>query len=138
VYSILFACLGLAFVSSVARATSNYAYKPSENGVITDGVSPNGQYSIATHGEGELGYAKFHVYLINAKTGKRIGPLEEIKETLDTGPDAFYARWSADSSQVAIRYRVDRHSAMEVRYRIANQSAHLISGPSKVAALRFE
>jgi hypothetical protein len=44
----------------------------------------SGQYSIATDGEGELGHDHFHVYLMDARTGKKVGPLEEIKDTLDT------------------------------------------------------
>jgi hypothetical protein len=49
--------------------------------------------------------------------GRKIGPLEEIKDTLDTGADAFYAKWSAHSTEVAIRYRI---------------------GPSKSDGLRFD
>ena len=45
-------------------------------------------------------------------TGKKIGPLEEIKDNLDTGADAFYAKWSSDSKEVAIRYRIDRREAL--------------------------
>ena len=85
-----------------ALATSTYEYKPGEYVVITDGKSPNGEHSIAAHGEGEYGDENFHLYLMDAKSGKRIGPLEEVKDTLDTGADAFTAKWSADSSEVSI------------------------------------
>jgi hypothetical protein len=129
--------IGIFFATAVAHATSNHSYKPGEFGVIVDGLSPDGHYSIAAHGEGDFGYSNFHLYLMDARTGGKIGPLEEIKDTLDTGASAFYAHWSADSHQVAIRYRVDRHEAMEVRYRIADHRARLIAGPSKVPALRF-
>ncbi len=118
-----------------ADATSNYTYKPDEYVTIVDGQSPNGEYSVAAHGEGAYGYERFHIYLMDAKTKKPIGPLKEIKETLDTGADAFYARWSADSRQVSITYRVDRHVAVMVRYRIENGRAYLINGPSKVEGL---
>jgi hypothetical protein len=118
-----------------ADATSNYTYKPGEYVTIVDGQSPNGEYSVAAHGEGAYGYEHFHIYLMGAKTKKPIGPLKEIKETLDTGADAFYARWSADSRQVSITYRVDRHVAVMVRYRIENGRAYLINGPSKVEGL---
>ena len=118
-------------LSPVVRATSNYAYKPDEYVVIPDGLSPDGQYSIATHGEGALGYANFHVYLMDAKKGKKIGPLEEIKGTLDTGAGAFHAKWSDDSRQVVIRYRIDRHVTVAVRYRIEKGHAYRISGPTK-------
>jgi hypothetical protein len=58
--------------------------------------------------------------------------------TLDTGAEAFYAKWSADSREVAIRYRIDRREARMVRYRIENGRAKLLSGPVKVAELRFK
>jgi hypothetical protein len=119
-------------------ATSNQEYGPNEYAVIDGGLSPDRKHSIAAHGGGELGYSSFYIYLMNAVTGKKIGPLEEIKDNLDTGADAFYAKWSPDSKEVAIRYRVDRHEALEVRYRIDNGRAYLIKGPSRSDGLRFE
>jgi len=118
-----------------ARATSNYAYQPGEYVVIVDGQSPDGRYTIAAHGDGELGDDNFHLYLMDAQTDSKIGPLEEVKETLDTGADAFYAHWSADSRQVSISYRVERHVAAMIRYRIANRRAYPLSGPTRVAGL---
>lgn len=128
--------LSLTSFSSTARATSNYNYKPNEYVIINNGRSPSGRYSIAAHGEGELGYENFHIYLMNARTGKKIGPLEEIEGTLDTGASAFYAKWSADSSLVSITYRVDRHVAMIIRYRIKNGRGYRITGPTKVDQLK--
>ena len=125
----------VTLLSSSAHATSNYTYKPGEYVIVVDGRSPNGEYSVAAHGEGDFGYDHFHIYLMHGTTGKPIGPLEEIKDTLDTGADAFYAHWSADSRQVSITYRVDRHVAVMVRYRIDNGRALLISGPTKVEGL---
>ena len=125
----------LTILPSSADATSNYTYKRGEYVTIVDGRSSDGQYSIAAHGQGNYGYEHFHLYLMNAKTGKPIGPLQEIKETLDTGANAFYAHWSADSRQVSITYRIDRHVAVMVRYRIDNGRAHLIGGPTKVKGL---
>lgn len=128
--------LGLTLaMPPLADATSNQEYKPDEYVVITKGRAPNGQYSIAAHGEGDLGYDKFHLYLMDAATGKKIGPLTEIKDPLDTGADAFYAQWSADSREVSITYRVDRRVAMMVRYRIENRRATLINGPKKVSGI---
>jgi len=127
--SALSAGLAAIVLAPRAEATSNYEYKPNEYVVVNQGRSPDGKYSIATHGEGDDGYEHFHVYLMDAQKGTTIGPLEEIKDTLDTGADAFNARWSADSRQVAISYRVDRHAMMTIRYRIENRRAHRISGP---------
>lgn len=133
-------CLVVLSIAAIGfvYATSNREYEPNEYAVINGGLSPDRKYSIAAHGEGELGYDNFHIYLMNAATGKKIGPLEEIKDTLDTGADAFYAKWSPNSTEVAIRYRVDRREALEVRYRIAKGRAYLLHGPSKADGLRFE
>ena len=119
-------------------ATSNREYGPNEYPVVNGGLSPDRKYSIAAHGEGELGYDNFHIYLMDAATGKKIGPLEEIKDTLDTGADAFYAKWSPNSTEVAIRYRIDRREALEVRYRISKGRATLVHGPTKADGLRFD
>jgi hypothetical protein len=126
------------FAITTAFATSNHEYGPNEYVVIEGGLSPDHKYSIAAHGGGELGYDHFHIYLMNVATGKKIGPIEEIKDTLDTGADAFYAKWSANSTEVAIRYRIDRREALEVRYRIGNGRAFLIKGPAKSDGLRFD
>ena len=119
----------LVTFATSALATANYTYKPDEYVTITNGKSPDGRYSLATHGEGDLGYDNWHVYLMDARTGKKIGPLEEIKDPLDTAADAYYAEWAPDSSRVAITYRADRHIAGTIVYRIANRRAYLISGP---------
>ena len=129
--------LSAAAISSVF-ATSNREYGPNEYAVVDGGLSPDRKYSIAAHGGGELGYDNFHIYLMNAATGKKIGPLEEIKDTLDTGADAFYAKWSPSSTEVTIRYRIDRREFLEVRYRIAKGRAYLLKGPSKSDGLRFD
>ena len=131
---IALSALSISFV----LGTSNREYGPTEYVVIDGGLSPDRKYSLAAHGNGELGYGNFHIYLMNAVTGKKIGPLEEIKDNLDTGADAFYAKWSPNSTEVAIRYRIDRREALEVRYRIANGRAFLIKGPSKSDGLRFD
>ena len=121
----------VGFAASVF-ATSNYEYQPGEYVTITGGVSPDGRYAIATHGEGDLGYDNWHVYLMNARTGKKIGPLEEITDPLDTAADAYVAEWSPDSGTVAITYRADRHVGVKIVYRIANRRAYLISGPTQM------
>jgi dipeptidyl aminopeptidase/acylaminoacyl peptidase len=113
-------------------ATSNYDYKPGEYVTITGGTSPDGRYLIATHGDGELGYENWHIYLMDAISGKRIGPLEEIRDPLDTAADGYVAKWSPDSSRVAITYRADRHVAVTIVYRIANRRAYLLSGPTRI------
>jgi hypothetical protein len=128
---VLFSILLLPITA--ALATSNYEYGPDEYVTVSNGISPDGKFAITAHGRGELGYDDFHLYLTDAITGKKIGPLEEITETLDTGADAFAARWSKDSQQVTIVYRVDRHAPLKaISYRIVGRRAQRIKGPFDV------
>jgi hypothetical protein len=114
-------------------ATSNYNYGVDEYVTIIDGLSPDGKHAITAHGEGDLGYQNFHIFLTNAVTGKKVGPLEEIVETLDTGAESFCALWSKDSQRVTIFYRVSRHEPIkEVSYRLARARAFVIKGPADV------
>jgi hypothetical protein len=118
-----------------AFATSNYEYGPDEYVTVANGISPDGQYAITAHGGGKLGYDNFHLYLMDASTGKNFGPLEEIVETLDTRANAFSAKWSTDSTQVIIIYRVDRHAPLKaVTYRIAVRRARCIKRPLDVTS----
>ena len=126
-----------AFVLPItfALATSNYQYGRDEYVTVATGISPDGQYAITAHGGGELGYDNFHLYLTDVRTGKNFGPLKEIIETLDTGANAFSAKWSSDSKQVTIIYRVDRHAPLKaVKYRIAGRRARCIKGPFNVTS----
>jgi hypothetical protein len=123
----------LVLPTTFALATSNYEYSPHEYVTIANGISPDEKYAITAHGGGELGYDNFHLYLTDAITGKNIGPLEEIIETLDTGANAFAAKWSNDSKQVIIIYRVDRHAPLKaVSYRVDCRRARCIKGPFDV------
>lgn len=116
-----------------ARATWNYEYGPDEYVTVAKGISPDGKIAITAHGNGELGDENFHLYLTDAGTGKKIGPLEEIKEFLDTAGPAFAAQWSSDSQQVTIVWRVDRHEPLKaVSYRITGRRAQKIKGPFNV------
>jgi hypothetical protein len=134
--ALAFASISFGSFLPCARAASNYTYQPGEYLVIVDGRSPDGRYAIAAHGDGEDGYDNFHLYLMDAQTNRKIGPLEEVDETsFETGPDAFYAHWSTDSRQVSITYRADRHVAVMIRYRIADGRAYRLSGPTRVAGL---
>jgi len=121
---------GLFLHAGVALATSNYEYGADEYVTIEKGMSPDGKYAITAHGGGDDGYDHFHIYLTNAVSGKKIGPLEEIGQFLDTGADAYCAKWSKDSQQVTIIYRIDRHEPLKVfSYHIGNGRATLIKGP---------
>jgi hypothetical protein len=115
--------LVLAFATS-ASATDNYEYGAQEYVTIAKGISPDGQFAITAHGEGEYGYDRFHLYLTDAHTGRKIGPLEEIAPILDTGAGSFAAKWSRDSGTVTIVWRWSRHDPfLSISYRIAGRRA---------------
>jgi hypothetical protein len=123
----------LLLAASSACATSNYEYGPDEYVTVSNGLSPDGKFAVTAHGSGELGDDNFHLFLTDAITGKKIGPLEEIVDTLDTGADAFAAKWSSDSGEVTILYRVDRHAPLKaISYRIAGRRARRLKGPFDV------
>lgn len=122
---------GMLLGASVALATSEYDYGPDEYVTIEKGMSPDRKYAITGHGGSETREERFHIYLTNAVTGKKIGPLEEMSEFLDTGPDAICAKWSKDSQTVTIIYRIDRHEPLRVySYHIGDGRAKLIKGPT--------
>ena len=100
-------------VAATAYATFNYEYGADEYVTISNGISPDGRLAITAHGQGELGEDNFHLYLFDAVASKKIGPLEEISEVLDTGAGAFAAQWKKDSSEAIIIYRVDRHKPLK-------------------------
>lgn len=128
----LSAALVLLALLPLARATSTYYYKPDEYLTIKHGKSPDGAWSIAAHGAGEDGDPDiFRIYLMDGKTGKKIGELTEITAVSyqDTAPLAYHAAWSADSQFVTISYRSDRHTISLVKYKIANRRATKVLGP---------
>jgi hypothetical protein len=113
-----------------AQATSSYTYAKDEYVTVTNGAAPDHRYAIAAHGNGELGDVDFHLYLMAEPGHRVIGPLEEVKDILDTGPTAYTAEWSADSRHVALLYRSDRHITAMNLYRIEHGRAYPISGPT--------
>lgn len=139
----LFRCNGVPALSAVllflsaltpASVAENYTYKPGEYAVITNGKSPDGRFSIAAHGDGDDGYDNFHIYLIAEPGHKKIGPLEEIVDFLDTGPKSFYASWSKDSRHVVITHQLVRHIEGWDFYRIEHGRAYPVKGPSLLDA----
>lgn len=124
--------LSLLVFAPFAKATSDYFYKPNEYVTVKHGRSPDGVYAIAGHGPGENGSGDFKIYLMDAKAGKKIGPLTEITDGSwqDTAPLAYHASWSADSRFVTISYRSDRHTISLIQYQIENRRATRVKGPS--------
>jgi hypothetical protein len=121
----------LLLPDSFVLATSNYEYGADEYVTVASGLSPDGKFAITAHGTGYLGYDNFHLYLTDAISGKTIGPLEEIIDTRDTNADSFAAKWSADSREVTIVYRVGR-PLKAATYRIDHRRARCVKGPFDV------
>jgi hypothetical protein len=82
---------------------------------------------VAAH-EDERG--AFGIFLVNARTKKTLGSLQEVAEFFDTAPAAFHAEWAPDSRHLALWYRVHRHLNRLAIYRIENDRAYSITGPS--------
>ena len=122
----------LVLAVSSAVATDSHEYAKDEYAIISDGLAPNKRLSLASHGEGESGDTNFHVWLMAEPTHRKIMALADISSSnnLDTGPNAYYAHWSADSRHVAVSFRRGRHEMQLNIYNIEGRRAHLISGPS--------
>ena len=61
-----------------AQATSNHEYAKGEYAIISDGLAPSKQVSLAARGEGELGDGDFHVWLMAEPAHRRIAALDGI------------------------------------------------------------
>jgi hypothetical protein len=115
-------------VSNAARATDNHDYARGEYAVIRDGLAPDKRLSLASHGDGDLGYAHFHVWLMAEPQHRRIIALDGIAALLDTGPDAYRASWAPDSRHVAVSWRSDRHIAELNLYAVTRRGVHAVTG----------
>lgn len=125
--SLVLACLAVAS----ARATSEYQYGPNEYVIIRDGLAPDKQLALATHGGGERGDDGVHVWLMAEPAHRRLVKLEGIggDNILDTAADAFHAFWSKDSRRVGVAHRSSRHEVELDLYRIDGRRAHPIESP---------
>ena len=127
----------LALAVSPACATDSHEYARDEYAIIGDGLAPSKRLSLASHGEGEFGDGNFHVWLMAEPAHRRIMPLADISSdnNLDTGPNAYHARWSADSRHVAVSFRRERHALQLNIYRIEGRRAHPVAGPGLFRAV---
>jgi hypothetical protein len=121
----------LAFIVP-AHATSNHGYGTDEYAIIRDGLAPNEQMSLASHGEGELGDGDFHLWMMAEPAHRKIMALPDVSSdnNLDTAPDAYHAFWSKDSHHVAVAFRSSRHEIALNLYAIEGGRAHSLRGPS--------
>jgi hypothetical protein len=131
ILSALLAALFL-FAAMPAHATNEHEYAKGEYAINRDGLAPNKQMSLASHGDGDGGRDNFHVWLMAEPAHRRISALDDISSSnnLDTGPDAYYAAWSPDSRHVAVSFRSDRHELQLNLYAIEKRRSRLVSGPS--------
>jgi hypothetical protein len=114
-----------------AVGTDNYSYKSGEFAIISGGRSPDGRWSIASHGGGEYGYENFDLYLMREPAHEKLVALG-IRDYLDTGPLSIVARWAPDSRHVAVLNRSDRH-VLDLRiFRVANRKVQSIKVPALV------
>jgi hypothetical protein len=121
---------GLALVP--AQATSEYKYGKNEYVTIRNGLAPNRQLSLASHGSGDDGDDGFRVWLMAEPAHRRIVALDGISDEniLDSAADAFHAFWSKDSRLVGVAHRRERHEVPLDLYRIDGRRAHLIVSPN--------
>ncbi|PWT84308.1 MAG: hypothetical protein C5B56_15860 [Proteobacteria bacterium] len=124
--------VSIALALMPARATSNREYAKGEYAVIRDGLAPNKQLSLASHGEDELGDGNFRVWLMAEPAHRKIVALPDIgsDNNLDTAPDAYHAFWSKDSRQFAVAFRSSRHEVQLNLYRLDGRRVRPINGPS--------
>jgi hypothetical protein len=124
--------IAAGFALSPVRATSEYKYGKDEYVTIRNGLAPNKQLSLASHGAGEEGDDGFHVWLMDEPAHRRLVALEGISsdDILDSAADAFHALWSQDSRLVGVAHRYDRHEVALDLYRIEGRRAHLIVSPN--------
>lgn len=124
---ILLFLFGLLLARS-AVATDNYAYKPGEYALINGGSSPDGNWAVAAHGEGQYGDDNFDLYLIRVSAHEKPIPLH-IADYLDTAPLSLIALWAPDSAHVAILNRIDRHVLSLHLFSVADGKVHSIDVP---------
>ncbi len=108
-------------------ATADWRYKVGQFVPIENGLSPNQAYAIAAH---EDEHGSFGILLMNARTKKSLGPLQEVAEFFDTAPAAFHSEWAPDSEHFGIWYRVRRRLNRLAIYRVENNHAYSVTGLS--------
>jgi hypothetical protein len=124
--------MAVGLVLMPARATSEHKYGKDEYVTIRNGLAPNKQLSLASHGDGEYGDDGFHVWLMAEPAHRKIVALQNISSDniLDSAADAFHALWSSDSRYVGIAHRYSRHEVALDLYRIEGRRARLIASPN--------
>ena len=126
-WPLFFICFAILISRTETFATADWRYKVGQYVPIENGLSPNQAYTVAAH-EDDRG--SFGIFLVNAHTKKNLGALQKVTEFFDTAPAAFHAEWAPDSRHLALWYRVHRHLNRLAIYRIENDRAYSITGPS--------
>ena len=125
----MIAALRAIIVLFATLGTASHAAEPLV--IVEGGVSPNERLAIAVVPQKEGEYvdeADTTVYLIDNRTKKRIGPLEEANSgggTWGKTTENVSARWSPDGRFVAVNMRVGRMMMDFVLYEISRRRARL-------------
>lgn len=126
----------LALAAAPACATDEHDYARDEYAIISNGLAPNKQMSLAAHADPEsdghgIGH-NFHVWLMAEPGHRKLARLPGIgpEAFLDTGPNAYRAYWAPDSRHVAVNFRSDRHVLELNLYAIEGRRARLVTGPT--------
>jgi hypothetical protein len=124
----------LLLFTALAHATGTHEYGRDEYVTVSAGLSPDGKFAVTAHGSSNYdGYHGFHLYFTDAITGKKIGVLKEVVDSLNTNAANFAAKWSSDSQQVTIVYQVGRHVPLKaISYRLVGRHLRRIKGPFDV------
>ena len=125
--------LCLAFLTCVSQL---HAQEPI---IIPGGTSPSGEFAIAVYVDKSSGDLDLidaptpNVYLIDAKTKKRIGPLEEV-DTSGAGwgstASNVSAQWSPDSKYLIITFRAGKYMRCYELYQVKGRRAIPVGLPS--------
>src|SRR5258708_34096263 len=126
-WPLFFICFAILISQIETFATADWRYQVGQFVPIENGLSPNQAYTVAAH-EDDRG--SFGIFLVNARTKKNLGALQEVAEFFDTAPAAFHAEWAPDSRHLALWYRVHRHLNRLAIYLIGRDHASPISGKS--------
>ncbi len=126
-WPLFFVCSAILTSQTRTFATADWRYQVGQFVPIENGLSPNQAYTVAAR-EDDRG--SFGIFLVNARTKKNLGSLQAVAEFFDTAPAAFHAEWTPDSRHLALWYRVHRHLNRLAIYRIENDRAYSIAGPS--------
>ncbi|CAN5587989.1 hypothetical protein BH09VER1_BH09VER1_40670 [soil metagenome] len=124
--------LALAILVPSLFSGATFAAEPL---LVSGGLSPSKQLAVAVYVDKaatDLEEGEEAVYLIDYKTKRKIGPLEEVDSAgglWGRTTDNVQANWSPDSQWLAVTYRTGRMMHGLAFYKIAGRRANPVSLP---------